>query len=208
MQAISPLGLAYLSVLHKERAHLGVDYAAPTGTPIKIGGTLALTGPLAATALLHKITAAGLSSAEDRIVAQQKHPGHCREEPQSVEPHEAAESDGPGRIVAGLRVSASPGRRTRTLISASSSDRSTGALTRVESGAPGISSPFFNHWYVGAGVPVATTVKVAESVRAGRYVQATVAGIVADSVPASEYQETLNKAKGLEKAIEVAEQQL
>ena len=31
--------------------------AAPSGTPIKIGGTLALTGPLAATALLHKITA-------------------------------------------------------------------------------------------------------------------------------------------------------
>src|SRR3989441_11180034 len=31
--------------------------AAPSGSPIKIGGTLALTGPLAATALLHKITA-------------------------------------------------------------------------------------------------------------------------------------------------------
>src|SRR6267142_3177041 len=31
--------------------------AAPSGLPIKIGGTLALTGPLAATALLHKITA-------------------------------------------------------------------------------------------------------------------------------------------------------
>ena len=31
--------------------------AAPSGPPIKIGGTLALTGPLAATALLHKITA-------------------------------------------------------------------------------------------------------------------------------------------------------
>src|SRR5262245_44660733 len=31
--------------------------AAPAGAPIKIGGTLALTGPLAATALLHKITA-------------------------------------------------------------------------------------------------------------------------------------------------------
>ncbi|MFN0196569.1 MAG: anthranilate synthase component I family protein, partial [Planctomycetaceae bacterium] len=38
------------------------------------------------------------------------------------------------------------------------------------------------------------------------YVQAG-AGIVADSVPASEYQETLNKAQGLLKAIEVAEQQ-
>jgi anthranilate synthase component 1 len=31
------------------------------------------------------------------------------------------------------------------------------------------------------------------------------AGIVADSVPASEYQETLNKARGLLKAIEVTE---
>src|SRR3989442_9565860 len=31
--------------------------AAPWAPPIKIGGTLALTGPLAATALLHKITA-------------------------------------------------------------------------------------------------------------------------------------------------------
>lgn len=39
------------------------------------------------------------------------------------------------------------------------------------------------------------------------YVQAG-AGIVADSVPESEYHETLNKAKGLLKAIEVAEQQL
>ena len=39
------------------------------------------------------------------------------------------------------------------------------------------------------------------------YVQAG-AGIVADSVPASEYQETLNKAKGLLRAIEVAETQL
>jgi hypothetical protein len=29
--------------------------AAPTGTPIRIGGTLALTGPLAPTALLHKL---------------------------------------------------------------------------------------------------------------------------------------------------------
>ena len=34
------------------------------------------------------------------------------------------------------------------------------------------------------------------------------AGIVADSVPASEYQETLNKAQGMLKAIEIAEQQL
>lgn len=34
------------------------------------------------------------------------------------------------------------------------------------------------------------------------------AGIVADSDPASEYQETLNKAKGLLKAIEVAQRQL
>ena len=30
--------------------------AAPTGPPVRIGGTLALTGPLAATALVHKIT--------------------------------------------------------------------------------------------------------------------------------------------------------
>jgi len=39
------------------------------------------------------------------------------------------------------------------------------------------------------------------------YIQAG-AGIVADSVPATEYEETLNKAKGLLKAIEVAEGQL
>ncbi len=39
------------------------------------------------------------------------------------------------------------------------------------------------------------------------YVQAG-AGIVADSVPETEYHETLSKAKGLLKAIEVAEQQL
>jgi anthranilate synthase component 1 len=39
------------------------------------------------------------------------------------------------------------------------------------------------------------------------YVQAG-AGIVADSVPASEYQETLNKARGILKAIDVAERQL
>ena len=39
------------------------------------------------------------------------------------------------------------------------------------------------------------------------YIQAG-AGIVADSVPETEYQETLSKAKGLLKAIEVAEQQL
>jgi anthranilate synthase component 1 len=37
------------------------------------------------------------------------------------------------------------------------------------------------------------------------YVQAG-AGIVADSVPALEYQETLNKARGLLKAIEITEQ--
>ena len=36
------------------------------------------------------------------------------------------------------------------------------------------------------------------------YLQAG-AGIVADSIPASEYEETLNKARGLLKAIEVAE---
>jgi anthranilate synthase component 1 len=39
------------------------------------------------------------------------------------------------------------------------------------------------------------------------YVQAG-AGIVADSIPEMEYHETLNKAKGLLKAIEVAERQL
>jgi anthranilate synthase component 1 len=39
------------------------------------------------------------------------------------------------------------------------------------------------------------------------YVQAG-AGLVADSVPTTEYQETLSKAKGLLKAIEVAETQL
>ena len=39
------------------------------------------------------------------------------------------------------------------------------------------------------------------------YVQAG-AGLVADSIPASEYEETLNKAKGLLKAIEIAERQL
>jgi anthranilate synthase component 1 len=39
------------------------------------------------------------------------------------------------------------------------------------------------------------------------YVQAG-AGIVADSVPASEYHETMNKARGLLKAIEIAERQL
>ena len=39
------------------------------------------------------------------------------------------------------------------------------------------------------------------------YVQAG-AGIVADSVPETEYQETLNKAQGLLKAIEIAECQL
>ena len=36
------------------------------------------------------------------------------------------------------------------------------------------------------------------------YVQAG-AGIVADSVPTSEYQETLSKARGLLKAIEITE---
>lgn len=39
------------------------------------------------------------------------------------------------------------------------------------------------------------------------YIQAG-AGIVADSVPEAEYQETLNKAKGLLKAVDVAERQL
>ena len=36
-------------------AFAGVALAAPAGPPIRIGGTLALTGPLAPTALLHKI---------------------------------------------------------------------------------------------------------------------------------------------------------
>ena len=31
------------------------------------------------------------------------------------------------------------------------------------------------------------------------------AGVVADSVPASEYEETLNKAKAMLKAVEIAE---
>jgi anthranilate synthase component I len=39
------------------------------------------------------------------------------------------------------------------------------------------------------------------------YVQAG-AGVVADSDPASEYQETVNKAMGLMKALEIAETQL
>ena len=38
------------------------------------------------------------------------------------------------------------------------------------------------------------------------YVQAG-AGIVADSVPTNEWNETLNKARGLLKAIEIAERQ-
>jgi len=39
------------------------------------------------------------------------------------------------------------------------------------------------------------------------YIQAG-AGIVADSDPASEYQETLNKARGLLKAIEITERRV
>ena len=39
------------------------------------------------------------------------------------------------------------------------------------------------------------------------YIQAG-AGIVADSVPASEYQETLNKARGLLKAIEITQRRI
>ena len=39
------------------------------------------------------------------------------------------------------------------------------------------------------------------------YIQAG-AGIVADSVPRTEYEETLNKAKGLLKAVDIAEKQL
>jgi anthranilate synthase component I len=42
-------------------------------------------------------------------------------------------------------------------------------------------------------------------VQGGRaFIQAG-AGIVADSIPESEYQETLNKARGLLKAIEITE---
>jgi anthranilate synthase component 1 len=40
-----------------------------------------------------------------------------------------------------------------------------------------------------------------------RYLQAG-AGIVADSIPASEYEETLNKARGLLRALEMAEKHL
>jgi anthranilate synthase component 1 len=39
------------------------------------------------------------------------------------------------------------------------------------------------------------------------YIQAG-AGIVADSIPANEYQETLNKARGLLKAVDIAERRL
>ncbi len=49
-------------------------------------------------------------------------------------------------------------------------------------------------------IALRTMVKCGQKV----YLQAG-AGIVADSVPASEYEETLNKAKALLKAIEVAE---
>lgn len=52
-------------------------------------------------------------------------------------------------------------------------------------------------------IALRTIVKLGEKA----YVQAG-AGIVADSVPASEYEETLSKARGLLKAIEIAERQL
>jgi ABC-type branched-subunit amino acid transport system substrate-binding protein len=52
---ISRLAVALAAVLVVASA-VGA-LAAPSGPPIRIGGTLALTGPLAATALLHKITA-------------------------------------------------------------------------------------------------------------------------------------------------------
>jgi ABC-type branched-subunit amino acid transport system substrate-binding protein len=55
MLALGRLGrrgvLAWLLVV----AFAGTVVAAPSGPPIRIGGTLALTGPLAPTALLHKI---------------------------------------------------------------------------------------------------------------------------------------------------------
>jgi anthranilate synthase component 1 len=47
----------------------------------------------------------------------------------------------------------------------------------------------------------------AAEARSSVYIQAG-AGIVADSVPAAEYEETLNKARGMLKAIEVAERQI
>ena len=51
------------------------------------------------------------------------------------------------------------------------------------------------------------TIRTVLMKRGCAYVQAG-AGIVADSQPAREYQETLNKAKGMLKAIELAEQGL
>ena len=49
-RAISLVGAAVMMI-----AATGGVEAAPSGPPIRIGGTLALTGPLAATALIHKI---------------------------------------------------------------------------------------------------------------------------------------------------------
>ena len=61
--------------------------------------------------------------------------------------------------------------------------------------------------YIDYGGNMDTCIALRTLVVRGRtaYVQAG-AGIVADSVPAAEYQETLNKAQGLLKAIEVTEQ--
>jgi branched-chain amino acid transport system substrate-binding protein len=47
--------LVLVTVLTLSLALPAVAPSAPTGAPVKIGGTLALTGPLAATALVHKI---------------------------------------------------------------------------------------------------------------------------------------------------------
>jgi anthranilate synthase component 1 len=60
--------------------------------------------------------------------------------------------------------------------------------------------------YVDFGGNMDTCIALRTMVFAGGkcYLQAG-AGIVADSDPASEYQETLNKARGLLKAIEVTE---
>ena len=48
------LGLLAVLLLAQVTAP-GAGLAAPSGTPIRVGGSLALTGPLAATALVHKI---------------------------------------------------------------------------------------------------------------------------------------------------------
>ncbi|MFN0301121.1 MAG: ABC transporter substrate-binding protein [Burkholderiales bacterium] len=49
-RVLASMGAAALMI-----AAIGVVEAAPSGPPIRIGGTLALTGPLASTAMIHKI---------------------------------------------------------------------------------------------------------------------------------------------------------